>query len=50
MHGVEQHRRVDIALVVRAIHGGATERQILFANHPIPDAAERERQPDAAVS
>ena len=36
---VEQHRRIDVALVVRAVDGGAVERQVLGAGDANADAA-----------
>ena len=46
---LEQHRRVDVALVVRAEHDRRSRGTLLAARHPVPDAGQRQRQPDAAV-
>ena len=40
MQRVEQHRRIDVALMVRAVHGGAVLRHVLAADHPVADAAQ----------
>ena len=41
MERVEEHRRIDVALVVRAVDGRPVERQVLAPATRIPDAAQR---------
>ena len=46
---IEQERRVDVALMVRAVDGGAIERERLGRRHTIADATERQPEADADV-
>ena len=46
----EQQGRIDVALMVGAIHGRPVARQVLGAGEAIANARQRERQPDAAVA
>ena len=45
-----QQRRIDIALVIRAVHRGAWQRERLRRNDAVPDAAEGKPEPDADVA
>ena len=47
---VEEHRRVDVALMIRAEHGGAVERNVFGAFDPETDAAEEQADSDAEVA
>ena len=48
---VEQDRRIDVALVVRAVDRGAVERQCsLRRRRATLDAGERQAEPHAAVA
>ena len=50
MERVEEDRRIDVALVIRAVHRGAVERKVLGAGDAVPDAAQREAEAHAAVA
>ena len=50
MERVEEDRRIDVALMVRAVDGGAVERNVLRAGDADLDAAQREAQAHAAVA
>jgi hypothetical protein len=47
---VEQDRRVDIALMIRAVHCGAIERNVLRTGDTDRDAAERKAEAHPAVA
>ena len=49
MQGLEQHRRIDVALVVGAEDHGARGRYVLAADHFVPDASQPEREPDGTM-
>jgi len=46
---VEQHRWIDVALMVGAVDGGAIEREWLRGDDPITDSGQRQAQPDTNV-
>ena len=50
MQRVEEHGRIDVALVVRAVHGGAAGRDVLGALNAKLDAREAETKGDATVA
>ncbi len=47
---LEQHRRIDVALVIRAEHHRAIRGNVLAAAHAIANAGQSERQADADVA
>ena len=48
MQRLEQHDRIDVALMVRAVHHGAIDRGV--SGDAIPDAGQTESKPRARVS
>ena len=47
---LEQHRRIDVALVIRAEHHGTIARDVLATADAIADAGEAQGQADADVA
>ena len=47
---MEQDRRIDVALVIGAEHGGAVAGDVFAACHPEPDPAQREAETHARMA